>query len=99
MAGNKETRQFNSSAKEKGFLGRGKDKALWVAEKSTWVTLPITAGLFAAKKISLETALVMAVLDIGGSVVAKRLRNKEQKSSVSQIRMMPGREYAVAKAA
>lgn len=56
---------------------KGKEVVLFAAEKSIYVTLPLTAGLFAAGMIPLSTALLLGGVDVVGSKVAGNMRNKK----------------------
>ena len=56
---------------------KGKEIVLFVAEKSVYVTLPLTAGLFAAGMIPLSTALLFGGADVVGSKVAGNMRRKK----------------------
>ena len=56
---------------------KGKEVVLFVAEKSVYVTLPLTAGLFAAGMIPLSTALLFGGADVVGSKVAGNMRKKK----------------------
>lgn len=57
-------------------LQKGKEVVLFTAEKSVYVTLPLTAGLFAAGMLPLSTALLLGGVDVVGSKVAGNMRKK-----------------------
>lgn len=58
------------------FVQKGKETVLFVAEKSVYITLPLTAGLFAAGMIPLSTAFILGGTDVVGSKVAGTMRKK-----------------------
>lgn len=72
-----------SPNKEAGLVGKTKNKvvggAVWVAEKSTYVTLPATAVIVAFTPLTLIAAAPFMAADAGGFVLFRGIRNRRKK--------------------
>lgn len=70
------------SAENKSFPTRIKDKAvdgaLWTAEKSTFVTLPLAATIVVLTPLTLGAAAPFMAVDGGGYLLFKNARNRRK---------------------
>jgi hypothetical protein len=62
---------------ERGVWSNTKDRVLWVAEKSTYVTVPLAVLAIASGGIAPVVGAMAIALDLGGAMVARRLRRKK----------------------
>lgn len=58
-------------------LGKGKEVVLWAAEKSIYLTAPLTAVLLLSGAISIPVAVIALGGDIATSKIAGNMRRKK----------------------
>lgn len=69
--------RLSASPERKGLLPKPvKEAVLWTAEKSTWVTVPLTIIGVLAGSISVPGGIVLGVADVAGSRWAGNERRK-----------------------